>query len=163
MSLEHAIIEALRTHSETPGALTDPATGRQHHINLQKALRLPVADRTDYRRGRCYFFETVVPAPAEGVWQYALRIRVSGAGPFAIHTLMQRFAQTRWWAGSVRPTRGPLSEAQAGAIERLRAWYHEAGLTEVDPETQALPTPADAYPGRREAGTLSRSLFGDYR
>jgi hypothetical protein len=161
MELQEEILTALRDAAIREGPLVDPRIGRTWQTGLQRLLNCQVTDATQYPSARSYQFECAV-TPVEGrTWRSTLRVLISGVGPFATQTFIVGYGQERWWAGSVRVTRTGLSEEDAAAMVKLRAWYPANHLTEVEPAIQAEQVPAEVPLRRTKDGQLSlfQALF----
>ncbi|HWI51393.1 MAG TPA: hypothetical protein VNT01_04550, partial [Symbiobacteriaceae bacterium] len=155
MTVEEQIQAALQ--GAQPGAtLVDPRTGRTLLVSLTRALGSNVEDETDYRLGRAYRFAHSVRSEEERRWRTVLHVDVCAAGPFATHTFILRTAEERWWSRNIRTSRVGFHPEDAEVIARLRAWYEESSLTEVEPRIQALPAPPALF---AEGTTLFQALF----
>jgi hypothetical protein len=155
MTLEEQITTALR--GVQPGApLVDPRTGRTWLLGLARALGGSVEDETNYGNGRAYRFSHTVRTDEERMWRAVLQVCISGVGPFATHTFMLRAADPHWWAHNIRTSRNGFYPEDAEITAKVRAWYQENGITEVDTYTQAQFAPTDLFP---EETTLFQVLF----
>jgi hypothetical protein len=155
MSLQEQIVAALG-EAQPGGPLVEPKTARNLLLGLTRALGGSVEDETDYRTGRAYRFSHSVRTEEERKWRTLFHINISAVGPFATHTAILRTVEERWWSHNIRTSRNGFHPEDAEVIERLRAWYAESGLVEVEPQVQALPAPEGAF---KEGTTLFQALF----
>jgi hypothetical protein len=139
------------------GPLVDPKAGRTWQIQLGRVLGGAVHDETRYSAGRAYRFDFVIPTTEEGPFASTLRVLISGAGPFVTHLFLLRSSQKRWWCNTIRTSRTGFAARDAEVLARLRSWYAEQGLTEVDAATQAQPVPSGL--GEDPEMTLYQFLF----
>lgn len=153
MSTQEAILSALQAMTEKEGALLDPKVGRAFHLSLQKSLGGQVTDQTAYTSGRAYQFDCPQLTEEERPWRSVLRLYISGAGPFASHSFIQQSSQHRWWSGAIRVNRKGFDENDEQLAAKLRAWYQENNLTEVDQQVLAQPVPPSI--------PLRRGRYGD--
>lgn len=158
MELKDEILAALQAAGEKEGPLLEPRTGRHWQAGLHRALGFPLADMTAYDNGRAYRFEGMVPPEdAEPRWTSHLKVWVSGAGPYATHLFLLRHGQERWWIDTVRTSRVGFTPKDAEVLEKVRGWYAEHRLTEVDVFMQATQVPEDV---KGLPDTLGKALFG---
>lgn len=162
MALADEITAALRAGLDRQAPWVDPGQGANWVAGLGRALGIRPEDRTEYPRGRAYRIWCPAYAGDGEPFRYVLRVIISGAGPFATHLFVKLSAQGRWWSNATHTSRSGYYPEHAEAIARLRAWYAETGLCEVDVQTQALPAPDDVPVPRRGdvAPSLYQALFG---
>lgn len=163
MSQEAAIIESLQVAWAKAGPRPDPRQGAAYQQGLSRALGARVEDRTDYTRGRVYIFEQTYFDAASERFRTVLRIRISSAGPFAVQGFVLESNEGFWWSGPVRVDRGIALSEHTDRLARLRNWYRESGLTEVEQQVQGALLP-EHIPYPRPRGrevTLYQALFKD--
>lgn len=163
MNIADEIMVALRSAKEQSEPLVDPKASRVWQTSLQKALAGPVEEVTRYPMARAYRFDRVVAGDQNERWRTELRIRISGVGPYASHMFVELSNLDHWWAGAVRTNRAGFYPEHQDVLARLRAWYHEHGITEVDHHVLALPAPEGVVRRKREgaAPTVFDALFGE--
>jgi hypothetical protein len=160
MSLEATIISALESAHTQEGPWLDPGN-KGYAQGIQRALGARLDDKTDYARGRAYCFECPSFTPGDERWRTVLRVRISGVGPFATQTFVQESNEGHWWSGPIRSSRVGTQPEHVERLAKLRAWYQEVGVTEVDQATQAQLLPEHIpFPRRRDhIVTLFQALF----
>lgn len=152
MALADEIMQLVQARPAS-GPLCDPREGRNRLVSLARALGGHVDDETEYPSARAYRFHHALLPVGERNWRSELRITVSAVGPYATHNFLLRANQEAWWATVLRTSRTGFGPEDAPVLDRLRTWYRENDLTEVDVHTQAHPAPGE------DAGTLYRLLF----
>lgn len=163
MNIADEIMAALHAAKEQKESLVDPKASRVWQTSLQKALAGPVEEVTRYPGARAYRFDRSVAGDDNERWRTELRIRISGVGPYASHMFVELSNADHWWAGAVRTSRNGFYPEHSEVLARLRAWYHEHGITEVDHQTLALPAPEGVLRIKRAGAvpTLFDALFGE--
>lgn len=139
--LEQEIFQAIRSSQSRPHPVVDAATGKTWIGRFQEVLKgLPWEDRTDYRYRYTgsYTFQVGLPFTGVGNWAYAIRIRISGMGPYVMHSLMRESVTDVQWGGACQLSREALTEEQAALLTQLRESYGKFGLTEVDDHLRSL-------------------------
>lgn len=161
MSLEQEIVAVLRESEQKAESLTDPRQGRSWQLSLMRTLGGHVEDRTQYQNSRSYRFDCTIPAHEVRPFRSSLRVLISGVGLYATHTFVQGFNRDHWWSDAIRTSRIGFYPEDEEALRKLRAWYQEFGIKEVDPLIQGLPLPEGIrWPARRDVPpTLFQALF----
>ena len=150
MSLQAEILAALQAVPGDTGVRLDPNTARRWAAGLHRALGSEALDATDYVLGRAYCLNCRLPRQAGWPWRATLRVCLSGVGPFVPQVFIRSYLEERWWAGAVGTSRSGWLPEHEQALQRLRAWYLDNDLKEVDPDTAAQPAPAEVrVPGLR--------------
>lgn len=160
--LAEAVIALLQARAPAAGPLLDAKTGRALQAGVERAVGGHVSDWSDYQAGRAYRLRLALPASARDRWRYVLRLRISTLGPYATQTFQRCWNQQRWWSAAIMSNRNGWEPEHAELLERLRDWYRENGLQEVDAQTQAVLLPAGVpVPGLEQSGVdLFTALFG---
>lgn len=161
MSLQEEIVATLQSAPPGEAVRLDPAVGRRWCVSLQRALGGEVAESTDYLHGRAYCLDHRLPLRDDWPWRATLRVRISGIGPFATQVFIQSKRQGNWWTGAISTHRRGWLPEHGEVLTRLRKWYADNGLKEVDPVTAAQPAPAGTrVPGFRGSEVvLFEALF----
>jgi hypothetical protein len=161
MPQSEQILQALRDQANFDPGPDDLKTAFAIQSKLEAALGGRVQDKTDYRGGHCFTFDYPFFDKENEHWLVALRVRVSRFGPYTTQMFVQSHRDRHWWTGPIRTSRVGFTPEHTAILQPLRAWHTEAGLTEVDVETQAVLVPEEIRVPRfrgREL-TLFQALF----
>lgn len=161
MSELDQILAVLREQGVRSPSADDLKVGFGWQTRLEAALGGKLQDRTDYKGGICFIFDLPLHDQESERWVAALRVRISMLGPYATCGFVAAYREKHWWTGGLRSYRSATSALEAEKLTRLRAWFAEAGLTEVPAQVQAAIVPTEIKlrrPSGKEA-TVYQALF----